>query len=347
MAPLVINSILKWQDGANQWFERVLWLDAQNIASIRLGEDQGMPVWRSREVLDSESEKGNVDIQDHDFWLPPTSSKMGSVSDDLATENKYLRRKKLRDEAWEIIANLVEPSNPEILIEGTRAKMVQEVIVRTGRAKKVIYHFLRKYWQFGQTKNALLPNFHFCGGRGKKRIPGEKKRGRPRKDTAVTGINLSESAKIAFALGFKKYYQKPSKTPLLGTFNKILKDYFNCGYEYKDGVQVPILLGPDELPTYGQFHYWVQKETDLVKTTQAREGARRTALRYRALTGGGSTIRSFGPGALYQIDSTVADINLLSSVREGKTAGRPTLYLVIDVWSRMIVGYHLTFYDAA
>lgn len=347
MVPFVINSVLKWQDGAHQWFERVLWLDAQNVASIRLGVDQGMPVWRSREVLDSESDKGNVQIQEHDLWLPPTSRELGCESHDLATEKKYLRRQKLRDEAWEIIGKLVEPSNPEILIEGTRAKMVKEAMARTGRKKRVIYCFLRKFWQFGQTKNALLPNFHFCGGKGNKRVPGEKKLGRPRRDTATTGINLSESTKAAFALGFKKYYQKPNKTPLLSTFNKVLKEYFNCGYEYKDGLQIPILLGPDELPTYGQFHYWVQKETDLVKTTEAREGARRTALRYRALTGGGSTIRSFGPGALYQIDSTIADINLLSSVRKDKIAGRPTLYLVIDVWSRMIVGYHLTFDDAA
>jgi hypothetical protein len=49
-----------------------------------------------------------------------------------------------------------------------------------------------------------------------------------------------------------------------------------------------------------------------------------------------------GPGDVYQIDSTTADIYLVNSLSAKIPIGRPTLYLVIDVWSGMIVGFNLT-----
>lgn len=344
MVNLAINAILRWQDpGSEPWYERVLWVDSEQIASVILDTGRGLPIWRRREDIDSAFARAEVVFEAKDRWMPPPDGELIGPSRDFVAEDKRRRRQVLRDEAWKVIGQMVDPPNAEILIEKTRAIMVRACVERTGRSEKVIYGFLRKYWQFGQTKNSLLPKFHLCGGRGRQREPGEKKRGRPRKNPEITGVNLTDDTKRYFALGFKKYYQNSKKTPLLSTFNKVLKEYFNCGYEYPNGVPVPILRGPDELPTYGEFRYWVQTSTDLVATTAAREGPRRNALRYRALTGGGSTPRSFGPGALYQIDSTIADIYLLSSIRKGQLAGRPILYLVIDVWTRMIVGYHLTF----
>ena len=47
---------------------------------------------------------------------------------------------------------------------------------------------------------------------------------------------------------------------------------------------------------------------------------------------------AFGPGSLYQIDATIVDLYLVSSFNRTCIIGRPVLYLVVDVFSRMIVG---------
>ncbi|MBW4419912.1 MAG: transposase family protein [Myxacorys californica WJT36-NPBG1] len=51
---------------------------------------------------------------------------------------------------------------------------------------------------------------------------------------------------------------------------------------------------------------------------------------------------AFGPGSIYQIDATIGDIYLVSSLDRTRIIGRPVIYVVIDVFSRMIVGMSVT-----
>ena len=47
-----------------------------------------------------------------------------------------------------------------------------------------------------------------------------------------------------------------------------------------------------------------------------------------------------GVGHLYEIDATIADVYLVSSEDPSKIVGKPTLYLIIDRKSRLIVGFY-------
>lgn len=48
------------------------------------------------------------------------------------------------------------------------------------------------------------------------------------------------------------------------------------------------------------------------------------------------------PGSLYHIDANIADLYLVSSDRN-KIVGRPTIYLVIDMYSRIITGVYIDY----
>lgn len=48
-----------------------------------------------------------------------------------------------------------------------------------------------------------------------------------------------------------------------------------------------------------------------------------------------------GPGSRYEIDATIADIYLVSDSDRACIVGRPTIYFVVDVFSRMVVGFIL------
>ena len=50
-----------------------------------------------------------------------------------------------------------------------------------------------------------------------------------------------------------------------------------------------------------------------------------------------------GPGDRFQIDATSADIYLVSRFNRHRIVGRPTIYVVVDVFSGMIVGLYVGF----
>jgi hypothetical protein len=250
-----------------------------------------------------------------------------------------------RDRAWEIIAPIVESQEGEAFIESYRGSLVAEATKRTGSIKKTIYNYLRRYWQGGQTKNALLPLFEQCGGKGKERHSSSCKLGRPSKLAKATeisiGVNVNDEIRQSFSRGIKLFYENQKGRTLKDTYQLTLEKFFHKGYEMQEGVLVPVLPPASELPTFAQFRYWYEKMGDISREKISREGERNFNLRYRAVLGD-STQMAFGPGSLYQIDATVGDIYLVSSLDRSRIIGRPVIYIVIDVFSRLITGFSVS-----
>ncbi len=48
------------------------------------------------------------------------------------------------------------------------------------------------------------------------------------------------------------------------------------------------------------------------------------------------------PGYKIMVDATVADFYLVDRLTHSKVIGRPTIYLAVDVFSRMLVGLHIS-----
>ena len=71
-----------------------------------------------------------------------------------------------------------------------------------------------------------------------------------------------------------------------------------------------------------------------------RKGNRKYELNHRAVLGT-SVGDLYGPGTKYQIDATIADVYIVSSFNRNWIIGRPVIYVVIDVFSRMVVGLYV------
>ncbi|MBI5922891.1 MAG: DDE-type integrase/transposase/recombinase [Betaproteobacteria bacterium] len=93
-------------------------------------------------------------------------------------------------------------------------------------------------------------------------------------------------------------------------------------------------------PSFSQFDYWMGCDGDRLEIKRERLHPRIYDKDLRGLLGT-STAEVWGPGARYQIDATIADVYLLSRISRRKIIGRPVLYVVIDVFSRMIVGIYV------
>jgi len=57
---------------------------------------------------------------------------------------------------------------------------------------------------------------------------------------------------------------------------------------------------------------------------------------------GDSTQMAAGPGSVYQIDATIGDVYLVSSLDRSRIIGRLVIYTCVDVFSRVITGFAVT-----
>lgn len=314
---------------------RVLWIDAQGIdvVTIELNQPNALPVWQKCSELETALATGKARVLEVDPFAASCRK------EDTIAENHRRRR----DEAWEVIAPIVE-SREQVFNPSERGVLIKKAIERTGRDKVTIYKYLRRYWQGGQKPNALLPRFDLCGGAGKERQQLGSKLGRPSKQAKLKGkpkgINVDRQMRQIITRSARVFHEKQGRT-LKDAYQQMLQEYFSPTYSDADGVKIPILLGEEECPSFRQFCYWYYKERDLAQALRSREGERRVNLLYREVLGDSTHMAPY-PGALWQIDSTIADIYLVSSLDRSRVIGRPVLYLIVDVFSRLIVGFSVS-----
>jgi len=233
----------------------------------------------------------------------------------------------IRDKRYSTISSLIRHS--DIYYRNGRGTLIQKVVEETGTPKKTIYAYLRQFWQRGCTPNALLPDYENSGGRGKKRIAAEKKLGRPRSIATGTGAIVDAIVERMFRIVLDRYYLNEKKLSLPYTHRRF-EDMFEVA---NPGVY------KEDFPTLAQLRYFYEREYVLPERIRLRANKIEYQKDIRPLHST-ATAGVHGPGARYEIDATIADIYLLSEDRQ-RIIGRPTLYVVVDVYSRLIAGFYV------
>jgi hypothetical protein len=334
-ALIAVNELVEWAGNQGESFtERILWTDEGNTIAYVLGIAtlNGFPKIRTIKEITEAIESDAAKKVDDD----PTIRLIEDADINV-------RDKAIRDRAWAIISSLVTHDNePAIYRRETRGPLVKMAIKDFKVTEKTVYRYLRRYWQRGQMKNALLPDYNKSGGAGKSKTAGGKKRGRPRRFAQAlgTGINVDEETRKIFRISIKRYYLTDKENSLKETYDQMIKDFYSEGIKHENGVEKPILKPAGQIPSLAQFRYWHEKENDVRKMTIARKGAKKYELEYRPVLGS-STGNMVGPGSVFQIDATVGDVYLVSRYNRKWIIGRPVIYVMIDVFSRMIAGIYV------
>jgi hypothetical protein len=330
---VTVNVVLQRKASSKTVLERVLWLNEIDDAAfiIEIYSNKGLPIFKRLSTLRQAINSGEVSILEHDPWAKV-------IDESTLTE----KQKHIRDTAWAAIEGLVSPdSEPAIYDRKGRSGLILKAAQDHHLTIATIYKYLRKFWQRGKVKNALLPDYDKSGGPGKPRSAGKAKRGRPRKyafDPQIgVGINIDESIQRIFRVSISKFYNTSKENPLKTAYDEMLREYFVQEDSPIIRDKPPILIPPDRRPTIEQFRYWYEKETDKPKSVSRRKGQKNYNLNYRAILGS-ATAEVYGPGSRFELDATVADVYLVSRYNRNWIIGRPVVYVVIDVFSRMIVG---------
>ena len=227
-----------------------------------------------------------------------------------------------------------------------RANLVTERVRETKKARTTIDDLLRKYLHGGMCRSALTPTFRNCGAPGVSSVvvPGGPKRGPKPPEGAPPGVAITPEMRRFFCQGIDLSYAREKRHDLTSAYHLCIRRFFMR--EEKDvetGAWRHVLLAPYDkfgLPTERQFRYWVTKDIEIETLTRKRLSPRVWEMRRRPLLGH-PTAQAIGPGSIYQIDATVLDTYVLSRRVRRLIVGRPTLYVVIDVFSRMIVGIYI------
>jgi Mu transposase, C-terminal/Integrase core domain len=329
----VVNDVYKFQDASGEeQVERIIWIDEGNVIcySIDIQRKKSYPIKRLLSDLQQLFEENLLSFINEDPYS------FIYVNEVLLSD----KHKMIRDDRWSLIEDIVN-QEPEIFERAKRGEIIKLAAEKHSKHKRFFYEYLIQYWQRGKVKNTLLPDYQNSGGKGKERTF-EKKTGRPRKFEAVIGegIVITDEIKRVFEVSIKRFYHTVKKNPLSEAFNLMLKTFFVSDYRYEDGVKKPILQEQDKLPTYRQFSYWYEKTFQSEEKLRKRKGNRKYELQDRAVIGT-SVGDLYGPGTKFQIDATVADVYLVSSFNRNWIIGRPVIYVVIDVFSRMVVGLYV------
>ncbi len=232
-----------------------------------------------------------------------------------------------------------------------RGRLAERLAYFKAASKPYFYGVLRLYWQKGQTKEAIATDMWRCGAIGVDRIPAEgaPKPGRKRTTNPGTGIAMTEehrrNMRVAWASAAVgrdgRFLRQAWKWMLIARYPEHValapEKSKRTADEESHKVEV---MNYDAVPTFEQFEYHWKQENPFSTRKLKRLGQRRFDLAYKPLlTGTLQDVR--GPGTRYYIDATILDVYVVSRLNKRRIVGRPTLYVVIDQFSRMVVGIYV------
>ncbi|MGE7114171.1 Mu transposase C-terminal domain-containing protein [Lysinibacillus sp. NPDC047702] len=248
-----------------------------------------------------------------------------------------------RDKDWEIIQMYCLEHMNSLLQKNGRETKVKEIAEELNVTPTKVKKLLSRYWQRGMNKNAMLPDYSNSGGRGKTKKLTNDKIGRPRRVTVNgeyrSGINITDEIKTQFEHAINKYYRKTNNYSVKDVYHFVLRDFYSNRYK-ENGEFHYRIWESNRIPSYHQFYYWFKKLEDPKKDIEFRKSAKQYELKHRPILSN-SKIETNGPGIRFQIDATIADIYLVSSFDVNRVIGRPVVYAIIDVYSRIVTGIYV------
>lgn len=308
---------------------RIIEVDVEQDLAIvvNLSKEKSLPQIYKYSQLEEEMEAG-VLINVRDPYLRAIDEKKLSASE-----------REKREKKWMIISKYWESEREKLLSKDKRSELFKQISEKEGISESYIKRLFSKFFQRGMTKNALLPDYEKSGRKGTERVIGETKVGRKRADGSNGGISITPDIKMYIEICIQKYYRKNDQCTKMDCYRYLLRDYFSDEY-IENGEKKYNLWDVTRIPSFQQFRYWFKKREDPVKDIIKRTGIKSYELKSRPLLSN-STVETVGPGTRFQVDATIADVWLVSKLDRERIIGRPIVYAIMDVYSRLITGVYV------
>jgi len=326
-----INSVYKYIDVDNGERIRVVETDELFVYVVNIDVNTSMPKQQYKQKFQEELE-GNKLVKIKDPYIR-------IFKEDELTEIQITKR----NDDWEFIQRYWIEYKNDILNKSKRPKALKSICDQSNKGMIKVKRLFSRFWQRGMNRNALLPDYDKSGGRGKEKNLSMLKTGKPRKadyyGIVSEGINITEDVKKHFEIAMSKYYRNNKRANLTETYTLMLRDFYSDSYKENGEIKHRV-WDRSRIPTYQQFYYWFKKNEDVKKDIIFRESEKEFNLKKRELLSN-SLQETDGPGTRFQVDATIADVYLVSSLNKHRVIGRPVVYAIIDVFSRIVAGIYV------
>ncbi len=281
-------------------------------------------------------------------WLYSDIDNLVRIAPTATTTYAYSEAQLKRcDLAWARLEPLLKQHGKSLMEPALRKFAVTDHSRKIGCSPATLYKGLRRFWQRGQDKNALLPDYHLSGRptpvEGEPNTPTAITAGRGRKPKHGGSIyQLTDQDAQHFHRIIKSEYLLDQRKSMADVYASLV----NERYSFADGNGELHINPPGDRPSLRQFRLFLRKHYNIEVRIRSREGDSDFEKDHRKKLG---TIMADcqGVGHYYEIDATIADIYLVSSEDVNKIIGKPTLYLIIDRKSRLIVGFYFGLENAS
>lgn len=315
----------------------------RNNTYVMWVKDAEFARYARRPVLMTLQELEKLAINDDAQWgriiLPP--SLINEPCDETG-------RKKLLDAAWEIVNPLIEALDNEDNLSRRRfTSIIRERAAATHTPFITLHRMIIRYYYFGRTRFGLLPlprgarpgqnrYKNDVGDFEKNKIPKEKRRGRQSVLAKELGNNdfIVTNDDILDMITCLKRRLCKGPTFITDAHEDYLAQLFRLRHpsiykEYLEGKRL-------EPVTLRQYRYYTDNYAKL-----SEDLAKNLCKRNRN-PGYLGSVFAVGPGEVYEIDSTGGRVYLVNTENPPVIIGKPTIYLIIDRWSRYVVSVYIS-----
>ncbi|MEW9938696.1 Mu transposase C-terminal domain-containing protein [Clostridium butyricum] len=328
---ITVNEVFKYVDIDNGERIRVIDVIEDNIYIVNIDAVTSMPKKEMLKKLEEEIECGRL-IRINDPFAKIIYE--NELSDIQISK---------RSEGWNFIQKYLENNKIYLFSKLKRNTVLKAISESEGLSLTKVKRLFSRYWQRGMNKNALLPDYIKSGGKGKEKRLSDLKVGRPKKvdyyGNEIIGINITDKIKKHFEICINKYYRNNKKITLKETYTLMLRDFYSDSYVEENQIKHKV-WDSSRIPTYQQFYYWFKKDENVKKDITFRESEKEFNLNNREILSN-SKQETDGPGTRFQVDATIADVYIVSSLNRNRVIGRPIVYAIIDVYSRIITGIYV------
>ena len=241
------------------------------------------------------------------------------------------------NERKELVKAITSEYGPSFmgLIGKKKKPIITSFIQNSHMGKTQIWDVIRKYLQSGFQNSSLLDQRYF------RKVSDEytykNKPGRKPKDVT---INKGKRITAEDTKNFKKYLKRFMSHEVKTIQNAYDDMCADCYMEYVNDNGVYIERIREDRPTYTQFYYYIRKNT----TEQARKEAKKTAgvVRNDSRVHTGTVMDGIrGPAHKVEMDAQEMDVSIVSEEYPEICVGRPILYIMIDVFSQIILAFSI------
>lgn len=219
---------------------------------------------------------------------------------------------------------------------GKKSKPVITNFISHSQLKKSqVWNIIRKYLQSGFKDASLMDQRYFH--KVSDEYTYKNKPGRKPKDIT---INKGKRITDEDTKNFKKYLKRFMSHEVKSIQNAYDDMCGDCYMEYVNDNGVYIERLREDRPTYTQFYYYIKKNT----TEQARKEAKKTIgiVRNNSRVHIGTVMDDVrGPAHKVEMDAQEMDVSIVSEEYPEICVGRPILYIMIDVFSQIILAFSI------